>query len=169
MPGMRRLTIVALLASLMLAGWVYAQQKSSPRGGTLTAQDRDEIAELYARYNQGTDFDDVPMFMSIWADDVVFKASPKLELVGLKALEEWRTTANANRKKANSPPRRHWNSSLILTPTAEGAKGRNYWLLMDVSGKEPRIFASGYHDDTFVKTPNGWRIKTRTDHNDPGE
>lgn len=40
---------------------------------------------------------------------------------------------------------------------------------MDVSGKEPRIYGSGYHDDTFVKTANGWRIKTRSDHNDPGE
>jgi len=163
------LAVITLIGSVAVAGWVYAQQRSSSRSGTLTAQDRDEIQELYARYNQGSDFDDVAMFMSIWSDDAVFKPSPKLELTGRKALEEWRTTANANRRKSNAPPRRHWNSSLILTPTPEGAKGRNYWLLMDVSGKEPRIYASGYSDDTFVKTASGWRIKVRMDHNDPGE
>ena len=168
---MRKLStsaLITLIGCVAIAGWVYAQQRS-PRAGTLTAQDRDEIQELQARYNQGTDFDDVAMFMSVWTDDAVFKAGPKLELAGRKALEEWRTTANAGRKKSNAPPRRHFNSSLIITPTPEGAKGRVYWFLMDVSGKEPRIYGSGYSDDTFVKASNGWRIKTRVDHNDPGE
>ena len=168
MRRLSTLTVITLVGCFAVAGLVYAQQRNS-RTGTLTAQDRDDIEELYARYNQGSDFDDVPMFLSIWADDAVFRPSPKLELKGRKALEEWRTTLNANRKKTNAPPRRHWNSSLIITPTAEGAKGLNYFLLMDVSGKEPRIYASGLHDDTFVKTANGWRIKTRLDRNDPGE
>jgi hypothetical protein len=160
--------VIALLGSLAGAGWAYAQQKNSSRATTLTVQDRAEIQELYARYNQGSDFSDMAMFMSIWADDAVFKSSPtSQEIVGRKALEEWRAKANADRIKANSPPRRHWNSSLVLTPTPEGAKGRNYYVLMDVSGKEPRIYGSGYHDDTFAKTANGWRIKTRLDHNDP--
>jgi hypothetical protein len=161
--------VITLIGCVAVAGWVYAQQRTGARTGTLTAQDRDAIEELYARYNQGSDFDDVAMFMTIWADDAVFKPSPKLELKGRKALEEWRTTANAGRKKSNAPPRRHFNSSLIITPTAEGAKGRNYYFLMDVSGKEPRIYGSGYHDDTFVRTANGWRIQTRMDHNDPAE
>jgi hypothetical protein len=163
------LLVVTLIGCFAAAGWVYAQQRSSSRAGTLTAQDRDEIQELYARYNQGTDFDDVATFMSIWTDDAVFKPSPKLEFTGRKAIEDWRTTANAARKKSNAPPRRHFNSSLIITPTPEGARGRNYFLLMDVGGKEPRIYASGIHDDTFVKTASGWRIKMRVDHNDPGE
>ena len=168
MRRLRVLTIISLLGSLAGTGWVYAEQKSRSRAGTLTAQDRAEIQDLYARYNQGCDFSDMDMFMSIWADDAVFKSSPtSQEIVGRKALEEWRAKANADRIKANSPPRRHWNSSLIVTPTPEGAKGRNYWLLMNVSGKQPVIYGSGYHDDTFVRTANGWRIKTRLDHNDP--
>ena len=162
----RLLAIAALLGTLALGGLVYGQ---SQRTQTLTAQDRAEIQELSARYNQGTDFADMALFMSIWADDAVFKASAKLQLVGRKAIEEWRAGANESRRKANAPPRRHFNSSLIITPTADGAKGRIYWVLMDVSGKEPRIYASGYSDDTFVKTSGGWRIRTRVDHNDPGE
>ena len=159
---------IVLACCLVSAGWLSAQQRSS-RTGTLTAQDRAEIQELCARYDQGSDFSDMAMFSFIWADDAVFKASAKLELVGRKAIEEWRRNANEGRKKANAPPRRHFNSSLVITPTAEGAKGRSYWVLMDVSGKEPRLYASGYSDDTYVKTPDGWRIKMRVDHNDPGE
>jgi hypothetical protein len=169
---MRRLCVLTTcvaFSSLAFVGLVCAQQSGAGRTAALTPQDRDDIAELYARYNQGSDFSDMAMFMSIWADDAVFRASAKMELVGRKAIEEWRTSANESRRKANAPPRRHFNSSLIITPMSEGAKGRNYWILMDVSGKEPRIYASGYHDDTFVKTANGWKIKTRVDHNDPGE
>ena len=168
MRRLRVLMIVSLFGSLAGVAWAYAQQNSSSRTGALTAQDRADIQDLYARYNQGSDFSDMAMFMSIWADDAVFKTSPtSQEIVGRKALEEWRANLNSNRQKTNSPPRRHWNSSLVLTPTPESTKGRNYWVLMDVSGKQPVVYASGYHDDTFVKTAAGWRIKTRVDHNDP--
>src|SRR3989442_15799925 len=138
---MRKLStsaLITLIGCVAIAGWVYAQQRS-PRAGTLTAQDRDEIQELQARYNQGTDFDDVAMFMSVWTDDAVFKAGPKLELVGRKALEGRRTTPNAGRKKPNPPPRGHFKSSRIITPTPEGAKGPGYWFLLGWGGKNRRV------------------------------
>ena len=62
--------------------------------------------------------------------------------------------------------RRHLNSSWVITPTADGAKGRAYWLVLDVSGAQPTPAVSGYYDDVFVKTPDGWKIKSRTLHRD---
>ena len=55
----------------------------------------------------------------------------------------------------------HNNTSILITPTAEGAKGRGYWTLMNVAERQPTPVFSGYYVDTYVKTADGWRIKTR--------
>ena len=47
-------------------------------------------------------------------------------------------------------------------PIPDGAEARVYWILVDVSGDAPNTVASGYYDDTYVKTAEGWRFKTRT-------
>ena len=54
------------------------------------------------------------------------------------------------------------NVEVEITPTADGARGRGYWMVIDVLSHPPAIAAHAYWDDTFVKTANGWRIKTRT-------
>ena len=43
---------------------------------------------------------------------------------------------------------------------------RAYWLVMDVSSRPPTAVASGYYDDVFAKTANGWKIQNRTLHSD---
>ena len=50
---------------------------------------------------RGADFDDVAMFMSIWADDAVLQARVQnSEIVGLQSsARSGGRTANANRKK----------------------------------------------------------------------
>ncbi len=35
--------------------------------------------------------------------------------------------------KSNNGNVRHWNSQLVITPTAEGANGTTYFFLLDVS------------------------------------
>ncbi|MAW62388.1 MAG: hypothetical protein CL473_00225 [Acidobacteria bacterium] len=55
----------------------------------------------------------------------------------------------------------------MIMPTATGAEGRAYYLLMDVTTRPPTLTASGYYEDLFVRTPDGWRIKHRTLHSDP--
>jgi hypothetical protein len=42
------------------------------------------------------------------------------------------------------------------------AQGRACWTVVDVMAQPPAIAGAGYHDDRFVKTSDGWRIKTRT-------
>jgi hypothetical protein len=56
----------------------------------------------------------------------------------------------------------HLTENLIITPTATGASGRSYLLAIGV-GKDPtRIERQGGYEDVYVKTADGWRIKTRT-------
>ena len=62
--------------------------------------------------------------------------------------------------------RRHLNGSYLITPTADGAKGRAYYVLLDVTSRPPTMTASGYYEDEFVRTSAGGRIKHRTLHSD---
>ena len=168
MVRLRTFTTLGLLCVLVTSGWVYAQQKGGSRHATLTAQDNADIQLLYARYNQGSDFGDTEMWMSIWTDDAVFKPSPKQTLTGTKELAEFRAARNAARNAATGSQARHWNSSLVLSPTPGGASARAYFLVLNTTtGKQPVTMLAGYYDDTFVKSDKGWRLKTRTLISDP--
>jgi hypothetical protein len=44
-------------------------------------------------------------------------------------------------------------------PTAEGARGTSYLLMID--GPANQIYWAGWYEDVYVKTPKGWRFKSR--------
>ena len=78
MVARRTFLVLGFVGVLAGGGWVYAQQRSASRPANLSAQDYVDIQMLYARYNQGSDFSDTAMWMSIWADDAFFKIKPPL-------------------------------------------------------------------------------------------
>lgn len=80
--------------------------------------------------------------------------------MGREALTAYRVERHAG--QTGDTGRRHWNNSWRIVPTADGAEARVYWILVDVSGGAPDTVASGYYDDTYVKTARGWRFRTRT-------
>jgi hypothetical protein len=165
MVARRTFLVLGFVGVLAGGGWVYAQQRSASRPANLSAQDYVDIQMLYARYNQGSDFSDTAMWMSIWADDALFKPGNQ-PMTGTKELAEFRASRNAAAAKGGGQ-RRHQNSSIVLTPTPEGANGRAYFTLLDTSAKQPVIASAGYYDDTFVKSNKGWVIKSRILHFDP--
>ena len=151
--------LVAGLLGAIGADRVFAQGDPS---ATLTAQDYAEIGQLYAQINHGGDFRDADLWLSAFTDDAVFTIAvgPGQEFVGKEALTEWRHASF--RGQTGDSKVRHWDGPPRLTPTASGvAAGRSYYLVYDVSGKQPAITSSGYHDDVFVKTADGWRVKSR--------
>jgi hypothetical protein len=58
---------------------------------------------------------------------------------------------------------RHFLTNVVIEPTAEGASGKQYLAVIDIgeNGKPSSIFLGGRYEDTYVKTPQGWRFKTR--------
>src|SRR5262249_47705895 len=48
-------------------------------------------------------------------------------------------------------------------PMPGGAKGKEYLAVVDngENGKASSLFLGGHYEDTYVKTREGWRIKTR--------
>ncbi len=150
--------VVALMVGFVV-GMGYAQQRGrSPE--MLGGEDYADIIHLFGRYNQGTDFLDADMWLSVFTDDAIFQPGVgREEYVGKVALAEWR----AQNFAARSPERRyrHWNSSWVVTKTADGATGRGYLLGINVTTGDPVVHESGYYEDIYVKTSDGWRIKER--------
>ena len=59
----------------------------------------------------------------------------------------------------------HYTSNHVIDATAEGARGRVYVVEVDAGerGKKPALIEDGGHySDTYVRTAQGWRFKTRT-------
>jgi len=58
---------------------------------------------------------------------------------------------------------RHYLTNHVIEPMPGGAKGKEYLAVIDVgeNGKTSSLFLGGHYEDTYVKTSQGWRIKTR--------
>jgi hypothetical protein len=143
-----------LLAVLAIAGAAHAQS-----AGTLTAQDHADIQQLYARYNEAIDSGDAEGYAATFTADGIFNNNYKGKEGLLNFMQQWTT-------KMNGGSRRHWNTNLLITPTAEGATGSVYLMLLDVSQRPPVIASTAKYSDTLVKTPQGWRFKTRATRGD---
>ncbi len=140
----------SLVATLLVAmgGLAWAQQRK------LSADDYVEIQQLYARYNNAIDSGDAEGYAATFTPDGVFNNFNGHDaLVGF--IKAWR-------EKMGGANRRHWNTNLLITPTAEGASGSVYLFLMDVSTRPPTVATAAKYDDQLVKTADGWRFKKRT-------
>jgi hypothetical protein len=150
------LVATALVVALAGIGFVNAQDSAST---SLTGQDYEEIKALYARYNQGSDFRDTELFLSAFAEDAVMTRGGR-DIVGMDALRTDR--AERYQGKTGDVGRRHMNGSFLISATEDGAEARAYYLLLDVTARPPTMVSSGYYEDFFVRTTDGWRIRHRT-------
>ncbi len=151
-----RFVTSALALTLLCAVSSFAQQKPA---AALTALDYAEIQQLYARYNEAIDSGDAEAYAATFTPDGVFNNNYKGKEGLLNFMQQWTT-------KMNGGSRRHWNTNLVITPTAEGASGSVYLMLLDVSQRPPVIASTAKYSDTLVKTPDGWRFKTRATRGD---
>ena len=173
---MRRLQVsltIGLLAAFASVGWVWAQGRNSSRA--LTGQDYAEIHQLYARYAQGTDFGNADMWLDAFTKDAMFRptfnqdrrrGATATEYKGREAMAKWRAGVFASRRP--NYQYRHWTGSWVITPTGDrSAKGRVYWMAFDPSVRPLAVSDTGFYEDVYEKTPDGWRIKERTAYSDP--
>jgi len=159
---MNKVILGVILGVVLMYVVVPVSTNVSERTATseLTAQDYAEIEQLYWRYNHGSDFRDAELFLSAFADDAIFKTGPEQEYVGMDELAALRVERHAGKTGDNGS--RHWNSSNYVKKTTEGAVGKVYWVVFNVSSGTPTVRVSGFYDDVYVKTNTGWKIKSRT-------
>ena len=155
----RSLSVVAALAC-SVAGPAAQSAGFLP----LTPMDRIEIQQLIARYAYALDtggrngYD----YADLFAADAVF--------VGMNQGATGRsyrgrdTLASLARGGSRNPNYvSHYITNVVLEATPEGAKGTEYAIIGDfgANGSGGTWTHGGHYDDTYVKTPDGWRFKTR--------
>jgi hypothetical protein len=152
------------------------QQSAAPAAAqpmTLGPMDIFEIQQLVARYskaidscsNNGYDYADLftedGFFAATNKDGAIFgknQGRDKLAEVsggGVRGCKNVRWIENG---------RRHVYVNQIIEATPEGAKGTVDMLMMMGKDEPGKITHEGYYEDTFVKTPKGWRFKSRIHH-----
>jgi hypothetical protein len=154
----RTLVAILVVGAIVGGGWAYAQRKTGAVR-PLSGADIAEIEQLHARYSQGWDFRDVELYLSAYTDDAVFTTGAGEAYFGKKAIKDYLTAGFA---RGESGEVTHNNAAPLITATPEGAQGRVYWVTMNVMSRPPSLGGVGHYNDTYVKTADGWRIKTRT-------
>ena len=155
MRNWRLLVAIVLMAAAAAGGWTYAQGQGG--SSELSGADIAEIERLYYRYAQGLDFQDEELYLSAWADDAVFTTGGGEVWEGREGLR----ARFRQRPGAEGTGITHVTINILVKGTPEGAKGRGYWLVLDTTQSPPATLVHGHYFDTFVRTPDGWRIKTR--------
>ena len=147
----------------------YAQEK---KVATLTAMDYIEIQPLVNAYgqdidtctNNGYDYADLYTPDGVFIDKYSDEGFQKGGLQRAKGRDELAAASWGGSKGCKDMPWNGWShvmTNLVITPAAEGAKGRCYLIMLGEQGPGS-VDRDGGYEDTYVKTPKGWRIKSRT-------
>jgi hypothetical protein len=161
-PGLAMTTLTAVL----LAGGAAAQP-----GAQLTAQDYLDIRQLIDRYthvldhctNAGYDYAD------LFTSDGTFGVSSEWgggAKIWFRGQEELAVAAGGGRDGCRPRPGKptyHININPVITPTPEGAHAISTLLVVtnDTTDRGDIVHWEGGYEDTFEKTADGWRFKSR--------
>jgi hypothetical protein len=133
---------------------------TAPVGSTtMTASDYIEIQQLVARYPYALDTGQRKgqMWVDLFTKDGMFG-----EAQGQDALLK---IAWQHRPGQGPAYTRNFPQSVVITPTPEGATGKLLTYVIDIGegqGKPSLILNGAHYEDSYVRTPDGWRIKHRT-------
>jgi hypothetical protein len=169
---MRTLIASVVLAGLCVIAVPVTGAQATAQKPTLTALDYVEIQQLVAKYaraidtcsNNGYDYADLYTADGIFQPSVNGKPAGKIQ--GREALAEVSGGGKRGCKNVGWIKQGvvHLYVNHIITPTAEGATGTVDMLMIGLGGDPNKIAADGYYEDSYVRTPAGWRFKQRIHH-----
>jgi hypothetical protein len=152
-----------------LAFAVVQAQQRKPKGPTLTPSDYTEIQQLYAHYAYAYDAGAVDEYTHMFTRDGVFiitdgqtfKGTERLTLLARYGPSGLPSSGGSGNTK-NKFTLNHFTTNVAIDPSLDGAKGRAYLAVIQVrKGGDRIVRSSGLYEDDLVKTPDGWRFKTR--------
>jgi SnoaL-like domain len=153
------LVTFGIVACVVLAGVIVrGQQRGAAQAPSLTPQDYIDIQQLVSSYAYGLDgnTDNGATYANLFAPGGVF-GRPRTE-----GRENLAALANTQPRGANYV--RHFITNHVIEQSPGGAIGREYAVIIDIgeNNNPGRIALGGRYDDEYVKTPQGWKFKTRT-------
>jgi len=162
--------LIALCTVAFSAAGAQAPSASAPRA--LTALDYIEIQQLVAKYARAIDtcsnngYDYADLFTPDGAFIPSFDGKPGAPIQGRERLAEVSGGGSRGCKNVGWIVQgvRHLYANHIITATAEGASGTVDMLMIGLGGDPNKIEYDGYYEDTYVRTPKGWRFKQRLHH-----
>ncbi len=175
-PRKRRLLTIlplAVVTSVVCSSIAFAQQSPSPLPvSTLTALDYFEIGQLVSKYaraidtcsNNGYDYADLFTPDGFFAPAQDGKVGNRMQ--GRERLAEASGGGSRGCKNVGWIRQgvKHLYVNHIITPTVDGAVGTVDMLMIGLGGDPNRIRHDGYYEDTYTKTAQGWRFKSRIHH-----
>ena len=159
------------MCCLLVMG-VASAGAQAPKPMTLTALDYIEIEQLVAKYsraidscsNNGYDYADLFTPDGVFTATINGKPGPRFE--GRERLAEASGGGKLGGKNVGWIQQgvRHLYPNHVITPAPTGATGVVDMLMIGLGGDPNKIEYDGYYDDVYVKTPQGWRFKSRFHH-----
>lgn len=152
-----RMCLPLVLLFVVTAPVARAQTKLAP-------MDYIQIQELVAKYAYALDTgaDNGYAYADLFTPDAVFigmnQGDKGRSYKGREAL-----AALARGGKRGPLYVSHFNTTVIIEPAADGATGKVYVVIVEPGegGKPGAIVNGGHYQDSYAKTPAGWRFKQR--------
>jgi len=155
------LATVLALAVAILFGRGYGQQSNSKQ---FTADDYVQIEQLYANYALAMDMSGGERLAALFVADGEFtngRAAGRANETRkpLRGREELMRAGEVGTRLGLYF--RHFTTNIVITPTADGAKGSCYLLLFNAKTAPATLTETAVYDDTLVKTSAGWKFTKR--------
>lgn len=126
---------------------------------TLSADDRMDILELYARHNHAIDGGDVETLIALFTADGGFVQPGSGRLyAGRDELRKFFLRRTARSDVRNYV---HWTGNVMITPSAAGADVRSYGMLVENTADGHRIRNASLKIDELRQEGGQWRFHLR--------
>jgi hypothetical protein len=128
------------------------------RQSTLTAMDYIEIQKLVSSYGHALDSgygtgENGEPYANLYTKDAAFAGAAGHDQLMALARQQPRGPEYV----------RHYLTNHVIEPTPDGVKGKEFLAVIDIgeNGKPSTLFLGGHYEETYEKTADGWRFKTR--------
>ena len=172
--------VLTLSLGLCVPAGLQAQQPADTGASSpmeLTALDYIEIGQLIPKYakalgscsNNGYDYADLFTLDGYFAPAQGGKVGNRFQGRERLAAASGGGARNCENVRWIQQGVRHIYVNHIITPTADGATGTVDMLMIGLDGDPNKIRHDGYYEDVYVKTPQGWRFRSRVHHLPPSQ
>jgi len=115
------------------------------------------IINLESDYGFASDTGNVNLLLDLFTDDGVIVLPNGEKIIGKEAIRKFRE---------NAPKRVTFSVHYLLNPRividGDRARARYYWLAaLEWANPKKAVWSSGYYQDEFVRTENGWKFKQK--------